>query len=106
MEPEGSLPRSQKPSTGPYPKPDEIQSIPLHPISIRSILTLSFHLRLGLTSGLFPSGFPTKTLCAFFSPRVLHVLPILEDQLHEYIFFISPRSQQTLTVSTGKILWR
>jgi hypothetical protein len=39
-----------------------IQSIPPHPTSWRSILTLSSHLYLGLHSGLFPSGFPTKTL--------------------------------------------
>ena len=39
-----------------------IQSIPPHPTSWRSILILSSHLRLGLPSGLFPSGFPTKTL--------------------------------------------
>ena len=39
-----------------------IQSIPLHPTFWRSILILSFHLHLGLPSGLFPSGFPTKTL--------------------------------------------
>ena len=30
----------------------------------RSVLVLSTHLRLGLLSGLFPSGLPTKTLCA------------------------------------------
>jgi hypothetical protein len=42
---------------------------PLHtppqPISLRSILIPSYHLRLGLPSVLFPSGFPTKTLYTF-----------------------------------------
>ena len=33
-----------------------------HPTSRISILILSTHLRLGLPIGLFPSGFPTKTL--------------------------------------------
>jgi hypothetical protein len=42
-----------------------IQSIPAHPISLRSILILSTHLRLGLPSSLFPSGFPTNILYAF-----------------------------------------
>ena len=46
-----------------------IQSIYQHPTSWRSILILSTHLRLGLPSGLFPSGFPTKNLYSpLFSP--------------------------------------
>jgi hypothetical protein len=46
-----------------------ILSIPPHPISLRSILTLFCHLRLGLPNGLFSSGFPTKTLYEFiFAP--------------------------------------
>jgi hypothetical protein len=58
MEPEGSLPHSQQPATCPYPEPDEYS--PCHLTSRRSILILSSHIRLGLLSGLFPSGFPTK----------------------------------------------
>jgi hypothetical protein len=46
-----------------------IQSIPSHPISLRSILILSTYLHLGFPSGLFPSGFPTNIIYAFlFSP--------------------------------------
>ena len=37
-----------------------IQSIYPHPTSWKSILILSTHLRLGLPSGLLPSGFPSN----------------------------------------------
>ena len=47
------------------------------PTSCRSILILSTHLRLGLPSGIFPSGFPTRTLYApLSSPYEPHAQPI------------------------------
>jgi hypothetical protein len=62
MEPEGSLPWSLSWARS-------IQSPPPHPIYLRSILILSTHLRLCLSSGLFPSGFLTNILYALrFSP--------------------------------------
>jgi hypothetical protein len=42
---------------------------PVPIISLRSILILSTHLRLG-PSGLFPSGFPTKILHAFLGAPI------------------------------------
>jgi hypothetical protein len=50
---------------------------PVHTITcyLRSMLIFSTHLRLGLPSGLFPSGFPTNILHAFlFSPIRRHAI--------------------------------
>ena len=41
-----------------------IQSTPPHSMSWKSVFILSSHLILGLPNGLFPSGFPTKTVYA------------------------------------------
>jgi hypothetical protein len=70
MEPKGSSPCSQEPSTGPYSEPD--RSSPHHPI-VSKIYFNIVHLPTGLPSGLFP----TSILYAFFfCPFVLHALPI------------------------------
>ena len=69
MEPEGLLPHSQVPAICPYPEPEQSNLCPHIPRSRRSIVISSSHLRLVLSSGLFPSGFPTKTLYRpLFSP--------------------------------------
>jgi hypothetical protein len=72
MGPEGSLPCSQELSTGPYPEPH--QSNPTC-ISPRSIQILSTHLRLGLPSGFFRSGFPTNILYTVLFARIRATCP-------------------------------
>jgi hypothetical protein len=64
-----------------------IQSILPPPIFLRSILRLSTHLRLGLPSGLFPSGFPTNFLYAFlFYP--IQIRPCFIVHLYNVIIFL------------------
>ena len=62
MEPECSSPLLQVLASCPYAEPDQSSSCP-NTTSWRSILALSSHPRMGFPSGLFPSGFSTRTLC-------------------------------------------
>jgi hypothetical protein len=71
----GSSPHSQQHTTCSYSEPDE-STPPPQLISIRSGLIPSSHLRLGLPSGLFPSGFPPKHLTLFSPfPSMPHAPP-------------------------------
>jgi hypothetical protein len=63
MEPEGSSPYTQEPAPCPYPEPHQSSLRP--PPNLSKIhFNIISHLRLGLPTGLLPSGFPTKALYA------------------------------------------
>ena len=61
MEPEDSLPQSQVPTTCPYPEPVRSSPHSLIPL-LKTHLNIILPSASCLPSGLFPSGFPTKTL--------------------------------------------
>jgi hypothetical protein len=82
MEPEDLLPYSQEPATCLYSEPTPPST------SGRSTLILSFHLSLGLPSGLLSSGLPTKTMYApVFSPPP-HVLHTKHKKVKEIVLIL------------------
>jgi hypothetical protein len=80
MEPEGSLPHSQVPATCLYPKLAQFSPHPHIPLPEDPLIYPLY-----LPSGLFPSGFPTKSLYTTLpSAYVLHASPI------SFFSFLSP----------------
>lgn len=78
METESRLPFSQPPNTDPYPETYEPNA--RSRTSFKINFSISFHLGLGPPSGVFLSGFPTKSAFNFLSLQcMLHVPPILFD---------------------------
>jgi len=75
-----------------------IQSIYPHPTSWRSILTLYTHPRLGLPSGLFPSGVPTKAL---YTPPLLTHTRHMPSPSHSSRFY--HHIQKLITIYKKKI---
>ena len=75
MEPENTLPYSEAPATRPYPEPTPSSPHNSFPLPKNPLLMLSSHLRLGLPNGLFPSGFPTKTLYTPFPSSIRATCP-------------------------------
>jgi len=69
MEPESSSLYPQVPATRPY-----LEATPSSPHdpskSLKIHFKLSSHIRLGFPNGLFPSGFPTNTLCTLLSSPI------------------------------------
>jgi hypothetical protein len=78
-----------------------IQSKTLNPISKRSILLLSIHLRLGLPSGLFPSGFLPlliRNIRTNYLSRNIHNLNELHECVRQY------KCKLSVTLKWGLVL--
>jgi len=82
-----------------------IHSTPSHPVSLRSILILSSHLRLGLPSGLFPAGFVPRILYVFIIFLIRATWPahlILPDLITLIIFGEAYKRDKKLKIAVSE----
>jgi len=118
MESETSLPCSQEPDIGPYFEKAEVPNLTVQ--FLRSILILSFHSCIQLTSGFFPSGFPTKIfLCIYHFTYTCYVYhpfhsPLFDHTRHmKYIYnfcmkhlsFVTCKGTQMAQTHTLKVMF-
>jgi len=94
MEFEGSLPSSQQPITGPYPKPDASSPDSYH-MSLKSIL-ISSHLHQGLLRDPFPSGF-SPNFCINISHLPCVLYATLTSSLLELVLLSGTNSYPPLS---------
>jgi hypothetical protein len=88
METEGSSTCSQESSTVPYPQPDRFTLHQSIPSLLSSILVISTHLRLGLFSDLFLSGFFINILYMHSSSAPFVLRPVRLIHFHLIILII------------------
>jgi hypothetical protein len=83
MEPESSLPCSQEPSTGPYPKPD--QSSPYHPILSKIQFNIVHPSTSYGTSGIYQKPVLVLPLEHYFHPPLTEKLPQVYNISNKYV---------------------
>jgi len=71
--------------------------MPLHPTLLRPVSMLSFHLRLGLLTDLFHSGFPNKILYA------LLLSPVRAACLSRSILNLTHRKGDIISVAVASV---
>ena len=93
MEPRGAIPHSQGISSNPHPQTNQPKSFALTPVSLRSNLTLSSHLRLGLPKGSYYNFESSSTFIHYSYLDLIHYINSVLIKLNIFgikILFIMP----------------